>query len=377
MLWSIGNEIDYPNDPFSHPADGSRYDPRKPSAEILARTAPRLLQVVRACDTSRPVTTALANLPSSNATGLAGLLDVVGYNYQIEQYEKDFAAFPKRKFVGSENGFGMEYVEISRRPRVEGQFLWVGYDFLGEAGAWPSRGSMSGMFDTCGFLKPRGGLRVALWSEKPVIFIAIRSARGGARGGRGGFAVEEHWNWQEDSRQELPVDVYSNCETVELFLNGQSCGRKSATEFTNCVFSWRVPFKAGELKALGMRAGQTVERHLVTAGVPAKLELAADRAQLAANGRDVAQVEVRLVDAKGVTVPNADVLCTARVDGGGRLLGLDNGDQRDMTALRSPSRRTRQGRALALVQAGRKTGTVELSVAAPGLPEARLSLPVQ
>lgn len=373
MLWSIGNEIDYPNDPFSYPTDGNQYNPKKPSAEILAKTAPRLLRVVRECDSSRPITAALANLRSSNATGLAGLLDVVGYNYQIEQYATDFAAFPARKFVGSENGFGMEYVEISKNPRVAGQFLWVGFDFLGEAGAWPSRGSMSGLFDTCGFLKPRGALRVALWSEKPVVFVGVRSARGGARGGRGGAMVENHWNWQDDPRPELPVDVYANTETVELFLNGQSLGRKSAAEATNCVFSWKVPFKAGELKAVGTRAGQTVEQRLVTAVAPARIELVADRTQLAADGHDMAHVEVRLVDAQGVLVPNGDLVCTAEVSGPGRLLGIDNGDQRDLTALSSSSRRTRQGRALALVQTARRAGTIELRVSASGLPEARLS----
>jgi len=186
--------------------------------------------------------------------------------------------------------------------------------------------------------------------------------------------VENHWNWQEDSRPELPVDVYANCEAVELFLNGQSLGRKSAADARNCVFSWKVPFKAGELKAVGTRAGQTVENRLVTAGAPTRLELAAEPAQLAADGRDVAHVEVRLVDANGVLVPNADALCTAKVTGAGRLLGLDNGDQRDMSALRSPTRRTRQGRALALVQSARAAGTIELTVSAPGLPEARLSL---
>lgn len=381
ILWSIGNEIDYPNDPFSYPADGRQYDPKRPSAEILARTAPRLIKVVRECDRSRPVTAGLANLRASNATGLADLLDVVGYNYQIELYEKDFAAYPARKFVGTENGFGMEYVEITKRPRVTGQFLWVGFDFLGESGAWPSRGSAAGLFDTCGFIKPRGALRVALWSEKPVVFIGVRGGRpgGGKAGGFGRFGgfVETHWNWEADSRPQLPVDVYANCETVELFLNGESLGRKSATEATNCVFSWNVPFRPGELKAVGTSAGKTVEQCLVTAGAPARIELVPDRAQLAADGRDVAHVEVRLVDAKGLLVPNADALCAVQITGAGRLLGVDNGDQRDMTALTSPTRRTRQGRALATVQSSRKPGLLELVVSAPGLPEARLSLPVK
>jgi beta-galactosidase len=374
VLWSIGNEIDYPNDPFSYPTDGNQYDPQKPSAEILAQTAPRLIRVVHESDSSRPVTAALANLKASNPTGLAGLLDVVGYNYQVEEYARDFAAFPARKIVGSENGFGMEYVEITKQPRVTGQFLWVGFDFLGECGSWPSRGSESGMFDTCGFLKPQGMLRAALWSEKPVIFINVRRVRGGGRGGFGGGNAGNHWNWQNDARTELPVDVYANCETVELFLNGQSLGSKSAVQSTNCVFTWNVAFKAGELKAVGTRGGQTVDNRLKTAGALARFELVADRAQLAADGRDVAHVELRLVDAQGLLVSGTNVLCTATVTGAGHLLGLDNGNQRDMTALHAPSRITRQGRALALVQTARKAGPITLTVSAPGLPDAQISL---
>jgi hypothetical protein len=375
VLWSIGNEIDYPNDPFSHPADGALYNPQRPSAEILAKTAPRLIKIVHECDPSRPVTAALANLPASNPTGLADLLDVVGYNYQTDQFPKDFAAYPARKFVGSEDGFDMASVEIARNPRVAGQFLWVGFDFLGESGSWPSRGSGSGMFDTCGFLKPQSAQRVALWSEKPVVFLSVRSgARGGRGAGRDGGEAEIHWNWQADARPALPVDVYANCEAVELILNGQSLGRKSAAQATNCLFTWNVPFKEGELKAVGTRAGQTVEARLVTAGAPARIELTADRTQLAADGRDVAHLEVRLVDAKGVPVLNTNVLCTAKVTGAGRLLGLDNGDQRDMTALTSATRATRQGRALALVQTARQAGPITVTITAPGLLAAMVSL---
>jgi beta-galactosidase len=230
------------------------------------------------------------------------------------------------------------------------------------------------MFDTCGFLKPQSALRVALWSEKPVVFINVRSERGGGRGGFGGGNAGNHWNWQNDARAELPVDIYANCQAVELFLNRQSLGLKSAPESTNCVFTWNVPFRAGELKAVGTRAGQTVEDCLITAGAPARFELVADRAKLAADGRDVAHVEVRLVDAQGVLVSSTNVLCRAEVTGAGRLLGLDNGDQRDMTALSAPSRNTRRGRALALVQTARKAGPITLSVSAPGLPEAQVSL---
>ena len=376
ILWSIGNEIDYPNDPFSHPADGSQYDPEKPSAEILARTAPRLIRVVRECDGSRPITAALANLPASNATGLAGLLDVVGYNYQIPQHAIDFARYPERRFVDSETSQGMDAYALSLRPRVAGQFLWVGFDFLGESGGWPSRGSMSGLFDTCGFLKPRAYVREALWSEKPVVRIAVRSQPAGGRGNRLG-AVESHWNWAQDRRAELPVEVYANCETVELFLNDSSLGRKSATDATNVLFRWNVPFKPGVLKAVGTRHGRTFADSLKTAGAPARIELIADRRWLAADGSDAAHVEVRLVDQDGTRVPASDALCSVTVSGAGRLIGFDNGDNRDLSLPRASFRRLQQGRALAIVQSLRQRGQVQVTVSSDGFPDAHLQIPTR
>ncbi|HOB32162.1 MAG TPA: hypothetical protein PKH32_04700, partial [Verrucomicrobiota bacterium] len=179
---------------------------KRPSAEILPKVAARLIQVVRECDDSRPITAALANIRASNATGLADLLDVVGYNYQVADYERDFATYPQRKFLGSETSQALNAYEISQHPRVAGQFLWVGWDFLGEGSAWPARGSTSGVFDTCGFLKPRAYIREALWSEKPAVRIAVRGPGGGRRGGGGRFApLENHWNWQNDTRTNLPV----------------------------------------------------------------------------------------------------------------------------------------------------------------------------
>ena len=374
ILWSIGNEVDFQNDPFSYPTDGRNYDTNKPSAEILARTAPRLIKIVHKLDSTRPVTAALANIPASNATGLSDLLDVVGYNYQIEQYAKDFEKYPNRKIVGSENGFGLDYVEITKNPRVTGQFLWVGFDFLGESDSWPSRGSAAGLFDTTGFLKPRSYIRAALWAEQPVVYIGVRQPFGGGRGRFGGFGLQSHWNWQGDSREALPIDVYSNCKSVELFLNGKSLGAKTSEVSTNGVFRWSVPFQPGELIAVGLRDGRKVQTQLVTAGQPARVELVPDKTKLAADGEDVSQIELRLVDAKGVLVPNGTTLCSVRVEGAGRLLSLDNGDQRDMTRLQEPSRKLNQGRAFMAVESSRKAGSITVTVSAEGLPEAKLKL---
>ncbi len=381
ILWSIGNEIDYPDDPFSFPTDND-YDPKKPSAKILAQLAPRLIQDVRKCDGSRPVTAALANLPASNATGLADLLDVVGYNYQLGQYGEDLSRYPNRKVFASETGFGLDAAGLcATNPRVAGQFLWVGFDYLGEAKKWPARGWDDGLFDTCGFKKPCCFFRELLWSEKPMVYIAVRS-RGvnyGEKSWRGDFSwqpMESHWNWQNDPRAELPVEVYYNCKTVELFLNGESLGKKNLDAAPDYIRHWQVAFQPGELKAIGTdETGKTVEYRLVTAGEPTHLELVADQTRLADDGEDVANVEIRLEDAKGVLVPNHDVVCSVQVTGAGRLLAVDNGNQKDMTPLTQLARQLRLGRALAIVQSLRQKGPVVMIVSAPGLPEARLELP--
>lgn len=379
ILWSIGNEIDYPNDPFSHPADGKEYDPKRPSAEILAQSGRKLARIVRELDPTRPVTAGLANLKTSNAIGLADELDVVGYNYQFEQYKPDLAKYPARIFLGSENGYGRNYFNLTEKnPRVCGQFLWVGIDYLGEAKRWPLRGWDDGLLDTCGFKKPRAAYRQALWSDKPMVYVCVRAAGAGGstRSWQGEFGwapLEAHWNWGGDPRPSLPIVVYSNCREVELFLNGRSLGaRKADAEGT---FGWETPFEAGELKAVGRTAdGQTVEDTLMTAGNTVRLELLADRKTLSANGEDSVQVEIRAVDAKGVLVPTAALPATVTVSVAGRLAGLDNGDQSDMTRLSDPTRKLHHGRALALVLSTRLQGPITVFVNSPGLPQTQLSL---
>ncbi|MGA3181367.1 MAG: glycoside hydrolase family 2 TIM barrel-domain containing protein [Verrucomicrobiota bacterium] len=366
ILWSIGNEVDFPDDPFNDQ-----------TAAVLATDGQRLIQAVRQADTTRPITAGLAALRTSNRIGLADALDVVGYNYQLPQpLLDDLAAYPNRKFIGSEDGLEMSYVDlIATNARVTGQFLWVGFDFLGEAGPWPSHGSASGLFDTSGFLKPGGVLRQSLWSEKPMVYMGVRPAPRGGDAGRDRFGgLESHWNWAQDARAQLPVEVYSNCKTVELFLNGKSLGLKNVAEAPDCILRWDAAFQPGELKAVGRRGGKTVEYRLTTAGEPARIALVPDKDQLAADGEDAANIELRLLDAKGVLVPNGNALCAVQVSGAGRLRAVDNGNQTDNTPLTSPSRQLNHGRALAVVQTLPVPGAIEVTVTAPGLPAAHLTL---
>jgi hypothetical protein len=366
VLWSIGNEVDFPNDPYNEETAG-----------ILAKDAQRLTNAVRRGDTTRPITAGLASLPISNPIGLADELDVVGYNYQPEQIVRDLAAYPNRKFVGSEDGLEQSYVNlISTNSRMTGQFLWVGFDFLGEAGAWPGHGSGSGLIDTSGFLKSRAEFRKSLWSDKPMVYAGVRPPSRGGGGFRGRFGdLESHWNWAGDPRAELPVEVYSNCRSVELFLNGKSLGVKNTADAPGRILRWSAPFQPGELKAVGRRDGKSVEYKLATAGEAARIELAADNAKLAADGEDAANIEIQAVDAKGARVPGANLLCAVDVGGAGRLLAVDNGNLSDNTPLRSHSRQLNHGRAVAVVGSlAHQAGAIYVTVTAPGLPAARLTL---
>lgn len=164
FMWSIGNEVDYPNDPYSHPIlDGSTinqpmfggYKPDAPDAMRIGKIAKRLAACVRAVDTSRPVTGALAGVVMSNQTEYPEAIDVVGYNYTENRYDEDHATYPNRVIYGSENGSGLEaWYAVKDKEFIFGQFIWTGTDYLGESGAWPSRGLYTGLLDFGSFPKP-------------------------------------------------------------------------------------------------------------------------------------------------------------------------------------------------------------------------------
>ena len=205
-----------------------------------------------------------------------------------------------------------------------------------------------------------------------------------------------HWTWPGREGRVIPVLVYTNCDTVELFLNGKSLGAK-ALEFprqgaagdwnryarpqvfattADLHLSWDVPYEPGVVKAIGSRDGKpAAEAEVRTAGAPAQIALAADRGTPGGNGRAVAQVAVEVRDANGVVVPDADNDITIAVEGGGTLLAVDNGDPFSHESYRGNTRKAFHGLALALVQAGPRGGEIRITATAAGLKEAVLVLP--
>ncbi len=380
VMWSIGNEIDYPTDPYvlaeSRSVEGFNQDSRQPQQTRLTVVAPKLISAVRRYDTTRPVTMALANMVSSDATGLAQMLDAVGYNYQEQDYERDHKLFPARVIYGSENSRGVEQWDaVKINPFVSAQFLWVGFDFLGEANQWPNHGSQAGLFDTRGFKKVAALQRQAIWSDAPMVAIAVAmpSRQGQSRFQRG--RMEANWTWPENTGR-VRVVAFSNCDKVDLRLNGQSLGTKPVGDQRSVSFD--VDYTPGELTAVGYR-GETpaATNTLTTAGEPAALSLESDRASLTADGRSIAHVIISVVDARGNLTYQPRTSVTVEVQGMGRLLGVDNGDQNDTTALKSATKVAEDGRLLAMVQSGKSPGTIALKVTAPNLKSAELNLPVE
>jgi beta-galactosidase len=375
VMWSIGNEIDYPNDPFSHPALGRSYRPANPPAENLVTLAKPLVAAVKSIDPTRPVTMALASVEMSNAVDLPALLDVVGYNYQESRYTGDHAAYPNRVIYGSENNHAFDNWTIVRdNPWIAGQFLWTGVDYLGEARAFPNRANGAGLFDLAGFKKPLAWFRQSLWSNEPMVYVATAPAA--APGRNGGpprvSPPEERWNWA--AGQSMTASVYTNADTVTLSINGRPLGAKPRTSATAGVLTWDLPFEPGELKAVATTAGRAVASFsLRTAATAKRIELIEDRSATVSADDGTRQLEVIVVDANGLRVPDAAVDVTLAISGPATILGIGNGDLSDLDPPLGTTHKTFQGRGLAVLRIT-DGGAVTIAASAPGLEGAALTL---
>ncbi|HEU6449304.1 MAG TPA: glycoside hydrolase family 2 TIM barrel-domain containing protein [Verrucomicrobiae bacterium] len=373
IMWSIGNEIDYPNDPFSDPALGGNYRPENPSAKYIVNDARPLIAAVKEEDSTRPVTMALASLAMSDAVGLPALLDIAGYNYQEARYAADHARYPRRVIFGSETSQRYEDWAIVRdNDYVAGQFLWTGIDYLGEAGHWPDHGSATGLLDLCGFKKPLGWFRQSLWSDRPMVYLCASSASqdGSGRRRRGPL---ESWNWASNS--EVSVRCFTTCPEVQLLVNGRVISTRQRPDAVNGALNWTIPFEPGEIKAIGKNAGKTLcEFVLKTAGKPERIELLAETNAVHADGRDICHVEFRVVDSRGVRVPDAENRLQFTIAGPAKIIGLENGNLERTEPYGTEKIQAYHGRGLAILQSKRLPGKIVLQATSPGLAPAEIAV---
>jgi hypothetical protein len=290
---------------------------------------------------------------------------VAGYNYQEANYDADHQTFPGRIIIGSENGDAVDaWHAVTNKPFISGQFLWTGFDFLGEANSWPSHGSHAGLFDTAGFIKPDGLLREALWSDAPVLHLGVY--RSDLRKPR------IHWNKIADESGPVSVVAYSNLPEVTLELNGKVIGSARPKDG---ITRWSVPWQAGRLIVSGKTAdGKTLTDQLQSTGPATRIRLTADRSHLLNDGRDAVHIMIELLDEAGLPVTGDDRLVTVSLANSARLAALENGDQEDNTPAKSLARKTRAGKALAIIQASGAGTSPSVTVSADGLPSSEIRL---
>ncbi len=405
FAWSIGNEVDYPNDPYSHPILGGEkagftqasyggYNPDAPDAMELGEIAKRLVKVVKKYDRSRPVTAGLAGVAMSNETEYPGALDIAGYNYTEDKYDSDHEKYPDRVIYGSENRHDMNAWKATRdKEFVFGQFLWTGIDYLGESGRWPTRGFYSGLLDFGGFIKPRGYFRQSLWSDAPMAYLGTyptpgRGARSQSRdvlsqteAGNEGNYVERVpsidawpvWNYREG--QSIRVVSYTNADKAKLLLNGKEVGETKAYDDNTGIIFWDIPYQPGKLEVVGMdKDNNPVSGYdIQTSGRPHALSVVQAETTIDKE-RGVAQIVLQVVDEKGVPVMLSDDEVTCRISGPARLLGLEASNNTDMSDYTDNVHRVFHGRILAYVEATGDEGEVTINFSSPWLKPAKVTI---
>ncbi len=249
-----------------------------------------------------------------------------------------------------------EWSRTRRFPFFMGSFRWTGIDYLGEAISKRGRASDFGVIDLAGFPKDHYSLYQSFWTEEPMVHLL------------------PHWTHPGEEGQAIPVVVYTNCEWAELFLNGESLGRKKMGLALQLV--WKVPYQPGQLEVHAGRGERMLASgRRVTAGKPAALRLHVDKTVLHAGSREVARLEIQVTDAQGNPHPSAARVVRFQVRGPARLIAVDNGDILDLSSTKTAVRRTFSGKCMGLLQVGKSSGPVVVEVSSPGLRPARARLP--
>lgn len=381
ILWSIGNEIGEQASPAGH--------------EI----ARRLVARIKALDPTRGVTQAVHS-DTPRTAPLFAALDVGGYNYLLKAFEPDHVAYPERVMYTAESTSKEAFAywrAAETKPYVIGDFVWTAVDYLGEAsigwtgftkdwkklGPYPWHLAYTGEIDATGRKRPAAYYRQVLWKSgiDPIAaFVAAptpelpdRELYAGNRAEKDWTFDDIHpsWTWPGQEGKPLEVVVYSEFAEVELFLNGQSLGRKPVGVETEYKARYTVPYAPGTLRAVGYRAGVAAGSwELRTHGKPAAILASVDDRDVGVTGEGLAYLTLQLVDAAGVPIYTRadDLPVTVRVGGGPAILaGLGNGDPVDAASLQGPTRKTFHGRVVAVIRSGASEGLSGVEISAPGL----------
>lgn len=403
IMWSLGNEI------------LEQLDNVKDHGFVVAK---ELNDMAHAIDPTRPTTLGFNYHPQPFTNNLAQQTDIVGANYNSAVYGKMVEAYPDMLYYGSETSSctssrGVYHLPIEKydkheslqvtsydiigppwatppdvqfhmlkeNPRFMGEFIWTGFDYLGEPtpyggrdnatngkwdADWPSHSSYFGAVDLCGLPKDRFYLYQSQWTDEPMVHML------------------PHWNWEKG--MDVPVYVYTNCDEAELFLNGKSLGKKikgvdkttipvKFNNYPHTTFdseyrlSWDVPFEAGTIEVKAYKDGKlAAEKKITTAKKAYRVVMEADREVIAADGKDLCYVTVKVVDKNGNLCPNADNLINYKVSGAGHFRAAASGNSASLESFQAPHHRVFSGMGIMIVESDAlKSGKISITASSKGL----------
>jgi beta-galactosidase len=388
VMWSSGNEV-----PDQFGAEG-------------VKRAKWLQEIFHREDPTRPVTVGMDQVKATMQSGFGALMDIPGLNYRVHLYEEANKVFPQGFILGSETastvssrgiykfpvvkGFDKQYPDFQSssydleycswsnvpdddfvmqddKPWVIGEFVWTGFDYLGEPTpydtSWPSRSSYFGISDLAGLPKDRYYLYRSRWNKtEPTLHLL------------------PHWNWEGREGQTTPVFVYTSYDSAELFLNGKSLGvrkkDKSSPQNRYRLMWMDVKYEPGTLKvvALDGNGKPVAEEKVTTAGKAYKIVLTPDRKQIRADGKDLSFVTVSVVDKDGIPCPTVTNALTFEVKGAGIFKAVCNGDATSLESFVKPTMKLFSGKLVVVVQSGKKEGPIQLSVKGKGLENGNIEI---
>lgn len=393
VMWSIGNEV-----PTQWSADGYR-------------VAKFLQDICHREDPTRPVTCGMDQVQSVLSNGFAAMLDIPSLNYRTHMYDEAYEKLPQNIILGSEtsstvssrgvykfpakrkagaiyddhqsSSYDLEYCSWSNIPDMDfaraddhewtiGQFVWTGFDYLGEpspydTNAWPNHSSMFGIIDLASIPKDRYYLYRSVWNNNVET-----------------LHILPHWNWEGYEGKKLPVFVYTNYPSAELFINGKSYGRQTKHKNGDVESRYRLiwydaVYDPGEVRVVAYdNSGKAVaEKVVCTAGKPHHIELSTDYSVLKANGKDLAYVTLKVVDKNGNLCPTDSRLINFKVKGAGKYRASANGDPTCLDLFHLPKMHVFSGMLTVIVQSSEEAGEIELQAFAKGVKTGKIKINVK
>ena len=388
VMWSSGNEV-----PDQYGNEG-------------VKRAKWLQDIFQREDPTRPVTVGMDQVEAVMENGFAAILDVPGFNYRVHLYEEAYEKFPQGFILGSEtastvssrgvykfpveSAFGKTYEDLQcssydleycnwsnipeddfvmqdDKPWVIGEFVWTGFDYLGEPTPydtfWPSRSSYFGICDLAGLPKDRYFLYRSRWNTEEETLHML-----------------PHWNWEGREGEKTPVFVYTNYNSAELFINGKSQGvqkKSSKSKLDRYRLMWMdVNYEPGMVKVVAFddNGNPTAEKTIVTAGEPHSIQLEADRTNINADEEDISFVTATIVDKEGNPCPTASNKLNFKVTGHGKYRAACNGDATSLELFHEPTMKVFSGKLVVLVQSTNQAGEIELKVTGNGLKAGKIKI---